>query len=241
MNERRTLLIRLDGPMQAWGVDSRFSLRETRPEPSKSGVVGLVAAALGREREADVSDLAALAFGVRVDREGRLRRDFHTAGAYARDASGRVMGGYYKAEGSKSKEKEAVVSERFYLSDACFTAGLEGEDASFLEHLRRKLLDPHWPLFLGRRAFPPAAPLALGLVEMPLVEALQRAPLPERHDDAGALRFILDADTALPAGVEARHVLAGPDTPVTFRPRRHLTRSSVMLRLPAGGASSSGP
>ena len=42
-----TLLLRLAGPMQSWGTDSKFDVRRTGREPSKSGVIGLVAAALG--------------------------------------------------------------------------------------------------------------------------------------------------------------------------------------------------
>ena len=38
------LLLRLSGPMQSWGVQSRFTVRDTGLEPSKSGVVGLIAA-----------------------------------------------------------------------------------------------------------------------------------------------------------------------------------------------------
>ncbi len=64
------LLLRLAGPMQSWGVQRRFSVRDTGLEPSKSGVVGLLCAARGRRREEPVTDLAALGMGVRVDREG---------------------------------------------------------------------------------------------------------------------------------------------------------------------------
>ncbi|MCC6313005.1 MAG: type I-E CRISPR-associated protein Cas5/CasD, partial [Thermomicrobiales bacterium] len=73
-----TLLLRLAGPMQAWGTQSRFTERDTGLEPSKSGVIGLLCAALGRERTDPVDDLAALTMAVRVDIEGVVRRDFQT-------------------------------------------------------------------------------------------------------------------------------------------------------------------
>ena len=73
-----TLLIRLQGPLQSWGTRSRFDHRDTWPYPTKSGVVGLLAAALGRDRREDVSDLAALRMGVRVDRKGVLKVDYQT-------------------------------------------------------------------------------------------------------------------------------------------------------------------
>ena len=76
-----TLLLRLAGPMQSWGTDSKFDVRRTGREPSKSGVIGLVAAALGiaRQDRQALQTLNSLRFGVRVDREGALLRDFHTA------------------------------------------------------------------------------------------------------------------------------------------------------------------
>lgn len=69
-----TLLLKLAGPLQAWGVESKFDERRTLNFPTKSGVIGMVAAALGRSREESVEDLSKLKFGVRVDREGELLR-----------------------------------------------------------------------------------------------------------------------------------------------------------------------
>ena len=65
------LLIRLAGPMQSWGDSSRFARRTTRREPTKSGVVGLLASALGRTREDPVEDLAQLELAIRVEQPGR--------------------------------------------------------------------------------------------------------------------------------------------------------------------------
>lgn len=42
-----TLLLRLAGPLQAWGTESKFETRRTEREPTRSGVVGLLMAALG--------------------------------------------------------------------------------------------------------------------------------------------------------------------------------------------------
>ena len=78
-----TLLLRLAGPMQSWGTTSRFDQRDTGKEPSKSGVIGLIAAALGIDRELwndDLKALAGLVMGVRHDRPGVLKRDYQTAG-----------------------------------------------------------------------------------------------------------------------------------------------------------------
>lgn len=147
-----TLLLRLAGPQQSWGVASRFGDRDSMPEPTKSGVIGLVAAALGRGRDEAVDDLAALRFAVRVDRPGRLERDFHTVLHVARAPS---------HEGAPPRVSgDPIVSRRAYLADAVFTAGLEG-DADLLTEVLGALRAPRFPLFLGRRAFPPAEPVAL--------------------------------------------------------------------------------
>ena len=69
------LVIRLAGPLQAWGTSSKLADRGTDLYPSKSGVVGLLANALGRTREDDISDLAKLGFGVAVYSSGKVIKD----------------------------------------------------------------------------------------------------------------------------------------------------------------------
>src|SRR5438045_450395 len=84
-----TLLLRLAGPMQSWGTNSRFKIRDTGLEPSKSGIIGLLCCALGKPRDETHLDnrdkpsletLAALRMGVRVNCEGVMKRDYQTAG-----------------------------------------------------------------------------------------------------------------------------------------------------------------
>lgn len=148
-----TLLLRFAAPMQSWGDSSRFSRRDTRREPTKSGVVGFVAAALGRRRADTIDDIAALSYGVRIDRNGVLLRDFHTA----------------------RNESQAFVSERYYLADAIFLVGLCGE-RSLLDQMDQAIRSPVFPLFLGRRSCPPEGRVTLGLREMGLLEALRAEP-----------------------------------------------------------------
>lgn len=149
------LLMRLAGPLQGWGYASKFNRRDTEREPTRSGVVGLAAAALGRRRDDDVSDLAGLGFGVRVDQPGRIIRDFHTA--------------------RMRNAENSFVTERYYLADAVFVAGLEG-DAALLAAIDAALSRPAFPLYLGRRSCPPTGRISLGLVEAPLADALRDAP-----------------------------------------------------------------
>jgi CRISPR system Cascade subunit CasD len=137
------LLMQLAGPLQAWGSSSRFARRSTEPAPTKSGVVGLLAAAQGRPRDADLTDLAALRFGVRVDQPGTQLRDFHTAHRF-------------------TSGKSLPVSERYYLADAVFIAGVEGEP-HLIDALHRALRDPVFLPYLGRRSCPPSRPIDLGV------------------------------------------------------------------------------
>jgi CRISPR system Cascade subunit CasD len=144
------LLLKLSAPMQSWGVMSRFSRRDTGKEPSKSGVVGLLCAALGISRdEANTENplfarLLKLKMGVLVLREGVLQSDYHTAQNIA------------KADGGI---KETELSTRFYLADADFIVGLEGDDLETLKTVQTALQKPKWQLFLGRKAFVPDTPV----------------------------------------------------------------------------------
>ncbi|MFJ4683743.1 type I-E CRISPR-associated protein Cas5/CasD [Streptomyces sp. NPDC088789] len=153
-----TLLLRLAGPLQAWGSAARFVQRTTENAPTKSGVLGLLAAAEGRPRDADVSDLAALRFGVRVDQPGTRLVDFHKA---QHADTGRVM----------------PLSYRYYLADAVFVAGVEGEEST-IRRLYEAVSAPHFLPYLGRRSCPPALPLLFdgSLTEYPLEAALRGTP-----------------------------------------------------------------
>ncbi len=167
-----TLLLRMTGPMQSWGTTSRFDQRDTGKEPSKSGVIGLLAAALGIDREnwVDLEPLTHLTMGVRHDRPGVLKRDYQTAGCAASET-------IIKADGKQAKDG-GVVSARFYLADASFLVGLECADRTLLDRLHAALRDPVWPLALGRKSYVPSEPvwIANGVRDAPLLESLTRWP-----------------------------------------------------------------
>lgn len=196
------LLLRLAGPMQSWGVDSRFSRRETLRYPTKSGVLGLLAAAKGLRRTESIEELMALRFGVRVDQPGRVMRDFHTAHDWRSGAS-------------------MPLSERYYLSDAVFVAGVEG-DASLVEALDVAIRQPKFQLFLGRRSCPVSGRLTLGMSSESLQGALrecewQASPWYRRRMPQNvSLRLVIDAQHG--GSVEGGDVLR--DQPISFDPRR---------------------
>jgi CRISPR system Cascade subunit CasD len=144
-------------PMMSWGDHSRFTIRDSRREPTKSAVIGLLCAALGRPRWEPVDDLATLKMGVRINQEGVVQCDYHT-----------VMDSI-KSGGSKG---DTVISQRYYVADADYLVGLEG-GLSQLEPLDAALQNPCWQLYFGRKSFVPSCPVHVGIVDAPLLEALK--------------------------------------------------------------------
>ena len=199
-----TLLLRLAAPLQAWGLNSKFNIRQTDNVPSKSGVVGLLASALGRRREESVEDLDALRFGVRVVRRGTLLCDYHTVSC--------------NPNPRPALNKTDYVTRRYYLSDAVFIAGFESEDVAFLNALDAALREPAYPLFLGRRSCPPTPPLSLGICEANLESALMDAECPETAfgENVEPPRLVLDAMEATPSTPLVQ------DRPLSFSPKRRL-------------------
>lgn len=216
-----TLLLRLEGPMQSWGTTSRFDQRDTGKEPSKSGVIGLLAAALGYDREnwKNVEPLTQLKMGVRHDRPGVLKRDYQTAGCASTDT-------IIKAGGEQSTD--GVVSDRFYLSDACFLVGLESSDSNLLQQAQDALLNPKWPLALGRKSYVPAEPVWIpdGLQrDKDIREALIKYPWIARGNAPHQLLFSFES-----TDFSGRMVM---DQPLSnFIERRFGARFVVSERLP---------
>lgn len=210
------LLLRLAGPLQAWGSAARFVRRTTENAPTKSGVLGLLAAAQGRAREADLSDLAALRYGVRIDQPGTRVRDFQTARHFD---SGKSM----------------PLSERYYLSDAVFVAAVEGEP-DVVHGLSDAVREPVYLPYLGRRSCPPAAPIDLGVRDdVDLVTALTQAPWQAsdwyRARTAGrsdGLALLIDCPP------ESAPELSLRDEPLSFDPRhrRYGLRGVVSASVP---------
>jgi CRISPR system Cascade subunit CasD len=202
------LLIRLAGPMQSWGTQSRFTVRETATEPSKSGVIGLLCAAAGTPRADTVriGELAALEMQVRVDREGKLMRDFHTAGGGTWPGRPR-----YGVRRSSDTPGDTVLSERYYLADADFLVALAGPDR-LLKQLHDHLGSPVWPLYLGRKSFVPGVPVQVpdGLRDGSMRSVLTSYPW-VRERDTERLRIILECGSG-----EGSSRL---DVPVCFEPR----------------------
>jgi len=153
-----TVFLRLEGPLQSWGERARWSVRDTAPEPTKSGVIGLVACALGwgLDRAEDIRALScALRMGVRCDLSGTNLRDYHTVVGGARSAKGKIK------ITQSTGQVETIISHRYYLSDAKFLVALQGDEEA-VSAAAAALRTPHWPVFLGRRCCPPTSPVFAG-------------------------------------------------------------------------------
>ncbi|MEU6038634.1 type I-E CRISPR-associated protein Cas5/CasD [Actinomadura sp. NPDC047616] len=195
------LTLQLAGPLQAWGSSARFARRTTEQAPTKSGVIGLLAGALGRQRTDDLSDLAALRFGVRIDQRGTPLRDYQTAHHFE---TGRSM----------------PVSERFYLADAVFVAAVEGDD-DLIHRLHQALRRPGFLPYLGRRSCPPSRPIELGvrhdqtLEERLADETWRAAGWHQRRNNQPTVEL----ETIIQADGNTTAVDTLRDQPISFDPR----------------------
>lgn len=194
------LLLRLAAPLQSWGTSSRFVRRNTDRAPSKSGIIGLLAAAQGRRRTDPIEDLLHLSIGVRIEQPGRLERDFQTA--RPRDGA-----------------TPMPLSYRFYLADAAFIVAVRGEQA-LLDGLREALRRPVFPLFLGRRACPPAGRLDHGLRDGDIEQILatepwQAAEFVQRSHHAPEITL----DTIVDCAPDEPDATLVRDEPISFDPR----------------------
>lgn len=241
------LLLRLAAPMQSWGAASRHMTRGTLTMPTKSGVVGLLAAALGRRRGEDVSDLAALRFGVRADQPGRLLADYHTVSGASHAPGDPSRQRLPNAAGASLKPADSTkVTRRHYIADAVFVAGLEGPadiTGAAAEALRR----PRYALYLGRRSCPPARPVLLDLLPAAgLGEALRTAPW--QAGPVEQARHGTDSHIDVAAAVEdPSGTDTIPDQPAPAKPfdrrfaERPLRHHTVRIPLPASRADGGMP
>lgn len=213
-----SVLLRLEGPLQSWGTRSRFPERDTEAEPSKSGVLGLVGAALGMRRDDDerLARLAACDMAVRVDREGTLLRDYHTVGG------GTFRGEPHSIYGAKG----TVLTTRHYLQGASFLVALAYGDDALAARIDEALGSPRWPLALGRRACPPSHPVRAGVASESAERALLAAPWPSTEPPKAPVRLLVECDPREP-GAEPRQ-----DQPLSFRLHaRHYARRFVRTRF----------
>jgi CRISPR system Cascade subunit CasD len=163
------LLFRLHGPLAAWGDIAVGEERPTTPHPSRSAVLGLMAAALGirRHEEARQAALAdACRFAVRVDALGVPLRDYHTI--QQADSVARLK--HLRSRRDELDDRHnlyTTLSSRDYRCDGLYTCCLQWRDGQTVSanEVAAALRRPRLSLYLGRKSCPPALPLAPQVIE----------------------------------------------------------------------------
>jgi len=232
-----TLFLRLEGPLQAWGVqESKFVVRRTAEAPTKSGVIGMLCASLGISREQAgiewLPKLSQLRMGVRIDAPGIRWWDYHTVGA-------RMDMRIAEAEG-KTKPG-AMLTRREYLCDASFLVALQSESGLIAE-LENAVKEPEWTLYLGRKCCVPGRPL----LEHPggdfpdLLSAFKSVPWRSRLKRDPSLKSVdclLDWEPTSEQPEAPDDALVWYDVPMTFDPPAHRPRfvTRRCLRVGEGG------
>ncbi|HEX4495495.1 MAG TPA: type I-E CRISPR-associated protein Cas5/CasD [Thermoanaerobaculia bacterium] len=182
---RSFLLFRLYGPLASWGEIAVGEVRPTALHPTRSALLGLLAAALGLRRGDDdfLSALGAtLRFAIFVERAGVPARDYHTI-QVATPRRGRMA--LTRADQLRERRFDlgTILSYRDYRCDALYdvAAWHEGDQVAFpLGRLEAALKRPVFTLYLGRKSCPLALPLGARVVEADSARvALESQPAPE--------------------------------------------------------------
>ena len=235
-----TLFLRLEGPLQAWGdQQSKFVVRRTAEAPTKSGVIGMLCAAMGvpRRKAADewLPRLGALYMGVRIDAPGVRWWDYNTVGA------GMQM---RIAEGEGKTKPGPILTRREYLCDASFLVALGGEPA-LIGDLAAAVKDPQWPLYLGRKCCSPSRPLLevdpgdcpdpiSALKSVPFCPRSKNDSKDDRNRIPEILDCLLDWEPTREEPEAPAEALIWYDVPLTFEPPSHQPRFVIRRRLRVG-------
>jgi CRISPR system Cascade subunit CasD len=160
------LFFQLLAPLGSFGTIAVGERRETALYPAHSALAGLLAAALGMERNApDLEAFAAnLGFVVRPDDVGSPLADYHTVQS-SPARTGRDRGKKWSSRRDELSDKvslKTILSRRDYRSDCRFTVAVT-ERAAFrpeisLSAMAQKLRQPVFTLYLGRKSCPLGAP-----------------------------------------------------------------------------------
>lgn len=165
----KTILLKLAGPLQSWGTNSNFETRYTDLHPSKSAIIGLIAASFGYRRNEDekIQKLNELDFIVRVDDQGMILRDYHIA----------------QKLNPNGTFNRTYVTNRYYLQDAVFVVGLSHPDQDYLQEIYQALERPYFQPYLGRRSLPLNGDFLLGIFDGEILENLKKLPRQAFKDD----------------------------------------------------------
>lgn len=141
----KTATIRLTAPLQSYGNQADFNQRTTNYYPTKSAIIGMIAAALGYQRDnSKIEELNKLLVAVRIEQSGQVMTEFQTV--------------EYRKSATKTARK---LTYRQFLQDAVFVVAIGSEDDQAVDKIIEALKHPKFQLYLGRRSNPPAGPLKI--------------------------------------------------------------------------------
>lgn len=148
------ILLKFASPLQSWGGLANYEIRNTEYYPTKSAVIGLVAAAFGYKKTdtESIKKLNSLNFSVRIDQKGSLIRDFQIAMEYNPK---------YMPNDPNYFVKSNLI-QKYYIQDAKFLIALSSDDEKLMEDVYNALKSPAYQLFLGRKSNPINADYLIG-------------------------------------------------------------------------------
>lgn len=249
------LVFTLEGPMASWGDTAPGEQRGSWSRPSKSAVIGLVAAALGLRRtdEAALSALHhGLGFAVLIERAGRPARDYHTAQAPVEAALNRFRKIRHRTPATRGEELSCddlntTLSQRTFHVAPCYRIALwprDNFDGASTDAIAEALTRPALQLYLGRKAFPLSRPPAPLSVE---ADTLEEAFTVYRNEDikrddpsryaSAVARPEIWCDTDAPLGANAHGRTERRDSFRSNTPRQHDIRPERRVFLPDGGVA----
>lgn len=149
------------------GTDYKFTHGSS--EPTKSAVVGMLAAADGRAKTDSIDDLNALQIGTMTINPGVIHTRFNTT------TGGRKLEDGIRENPLIRKKAYFHASNESDNGDwlVRHIVGFQSTDESFVRHLLKKLTVPVFPVFVGRANCRPAEPMPLGYVEGTLFDAFK--------------------------------------------------------------------
>ena len=219
MKDKGYLALLMDAPLQSWGYQSRFDRRMSLSYPTRSGIVGMLCAAMGYDRHdlTNLKQFADVEMSTHVFQSGGQLIDFHTVGGgWDKEIHAQCV--VPKADGTA---RDPVVTYREYLQWAKFGVVLAGE-RKLLEKMAAALMNPKWGIWLGRKSCIPASPVYQGLHDS------HEDALCQLEEHVGKVKLIIR---------EVKEFAEGTDTimdvPIDFA-RREFVPRRVCVKPPGG-------
>jgi CRISPR system Cascade subunit CasD len=224
--------------LASWGEQAVGESRHSATHPSRSALLGLLAAALGikRDEEQKLADLSAsVGFGFKVSHSGLLLKDYHTVQVPPEDRKAKHR--YTRCDELSAEKLGTVLSSREYRQDAfALTAvGLTEESRYSFSRLEQKLIRPEYQLYLGRKSCPLSLPLNPKIITADNFKAaLDAFPLPEEIGRLGAEHHTYYWEESLSSGTDAHSFKVPRYDQSLSRKHWQFTARDEYILLPTG-------